>query len=134
MSLYRKFKTDEKVETAGVWLDYGEGTEILVRRAGGSNKAYLQASERFRRKHRRQVELDILSVDAMRKHAIEIYASTIIADWKGVTDEDGNELPFTEENVRKVLTDLPDLLEDIIQSASNSALFRAEIDEADAKN
>ncbi len=133
-SIYRKFKTDSTVETEGVVLDYGDGVRIRVARAGGANKAYLKAIERLSRKYRRQIQLDVLDEETARRLLREIYAETVVLGWEGVTDEAGEPMPFTRENCVKLLTDLPDLFADVQAQAANAALFKAEIDEADAKN
>lgn len=134
MSLYKKFKTDSACESEGVWLDYGEGTRIRIARAGGSNKRFLKSAEKFRRRFKRQLDLDLLSNDVASREAVKIYADSVVLDWEGVTDEDDNELDCTRENVTKVLTDLPDLFIDLQQMALNASLFREEIDAEAAGN
>ena len=64
----------------------------------------------------------------------ELYADTLIIGWSGVTDEAGNPLPFNRDNVVKLLTDLPELANDIQAQAVLVSNFRAEEREADAKN
>lgn len=134
MSLYKLFKTSEKHETEGIWLDYGEGMRIRIARAGGSNKAFLKASEKLQRKYRRQSQLDLLSEEMSRRIFKEIYAETIVLAWENVKDESGNPMECNRQNIIKLFTDLHDLFMDVRAQAENLALWREELDEADAKN
>lgn len=135
MSLYKTYKTDPKIEEDGRWLDYfGEGIEIKIARAGGANKKYMRCAEKFRRKFKRQIELDRMSDDVALKEGIEVYADSVILDWKGVKDENEELLPFNRENVIKVMNDLPDLFFDLQAAAVDGKLFSADIDEQDVKN
>lgn len=134
MSIYKKFQTNSKHETEGVILDYGDGTKIRIARAGGANKDYVTALEKLTRKHRRQIQLDVLPSDVSIRLVHELYADTVVLGWEGVTDPEGNPIEFSRENCLKLFQDLPDLFKDILAEANNLALFRAEILEADSKN
>lgn len=140
MSLYKQFKTDENVEKEGVILDYGEHAKFRIARAGGGNKNFLRAAERFRRKYKRQLGLDILKEEVAVKEAIDIYAKTVVLpqDWDvhWPDPETGEEKPlhYSVENVKMMFTALPELFRDVQAQAMNSELFREYIDEEDAKN
>jgi hypothetical protein len=131
MSLYKKFATDENAEAGeGIVLDYGDGVKIRIHRAGGGNKAFARILEAKTKPYRRQIDNGTIDQDVMRRLMAEIYAKSVIIGWEGVTDEDDHPLAFTEENVVKVLLDLPDLFRDIQEAASNAALFRADANAA----
>ena len=132
--LYKKFKTDPKIEEKGVWIDYGDGVKVKIARAGGANAAFKKAVERHARKYRHQLRTGLMPADKADAVLREVFADTVILDWEGVTDEDGNVLEFTRENVVKVLEDLPDFFQDLQEQASNIELFKAEVLEKDLKN
>lgn len=134
MGLYDKFSTDADAEKDGIWLDYGDGERIKIRRAGGKNLAYKRAIERLSRDKKFQLQTDSLSDDESRELMIEVYAKSVILDWKGIKGEDGKDMPFNVENAKKLLTDLPDLFVSIMEQAKNIEWFRKKVDEADAKN
>jgi hypothetical protein len=139
MSLSKQFKTDRSAETDGVVLDYGDGVWIRIARAGGANKKYLRALERLGRKYRRQIQLETLPEEVARKLFRETYAETVVLGWGGITQEDigseGDEpVEFTKANCVALFENLPDLFLDVQSQAQNMALFRAELDEDDAKN
>jgi hypothetical protein len=133
--LYSKFQTDTDVEQKGVILDYGDGNgRIRIRRAGGANHAFIKALEKVSRSHRAQIQHNLMSPDESLHIMVEVYASTVVLGWEGVTGEDGKPLPFSKENCMKLFKDLPDLFRDVQEQAQNVSLFRANLSEADAKN
>lgn len=133
-SIYKKFKTNEKLENEGVTVDYGDAGKFRIARAGGSNKAHSKALEAVNRKYRNQFRLEIVEEDESRKILAEVYANTVILGWEDVYDEDGKAIPFTPANCIKLLLDLPDLFADIREMASTAALFREHLAEHDSKN
>ena len=58
----------------------------------------------------------------------------MVLGWKGVTDRDGNELPFTKDNVVTLLTDLPDLFNELRNEATRQSNFRVTEIEEDLGN
>ena len=137
--LYSAFKTNDGLETQGVWVDYATGGEkparFRIARAGGSNRKYGRILDAKTKPVRRLMEIGALDdVVSDRLHA-EVYAESVILGWEDVTDEQGADLPFTKENCVKLLLDLPDLFRDLRSMATSLALFRAEVDrEEDRKN
>jgi hypothetical protein len=139
MSLRKKFKTDRKSENEGIWLDYGDGQQILVARASRSNKRFQAAGQKFFRKYRQQFKHGLIPDEIQEKIAYETYAKTIVLDWKGVRAEDigekgKKEVPFTFENCVRLFQNLPDLFDDLQAQAQNAQLFLEEVREEDAKN
>jgi hypothetical protein len=139
MSLYKQFETDTSIEREGLWLEYGsnsknEPIQIKIARAGGSNNTYLKLLEARFKPYKRLIQNESLERPILEKVVREVYAETILLDWKGVEDREGNSLPFSKDNALKLLNDLPDLYADILEQSTKSALFRKTIQEADAKN
>lgn len=135
--LYGMYATDPKAETDGIKMQFGEGTFITLARAGGSNKAYQKAAERFARPHRQAIERGIIDPKVADGILHETYAEAVVLGWEGVLDPKtvrkdpdtgeitGDELPFTRENVIYLFRALPELFEDVKDKASNAANFRA---------
>lgn len=139
MSLYKTFKTDENIERTGVVLEYGlnskgQPIQIRIARAGGNNARYNKTLEVKTKPYRRQIQNETLDDVIGRRVFREVYAEAVILGWDGVEDAEGNPMPFTKDNCIKLLTDLPDLFDDIREQAQKAALFRAEILENDAGN
>lgn len=134
MSLYQKFATDPNLETgAGVTLDYGD-VKITIHRAGNMNRAYQKALTDKIKPYARMLLAGNLDADKSNQLMAEVYADTIIKGWEGVTDAKGKTLPFTRENVIKLLTDLPDFFVKLQAEADDITNFRKAEIEADAKN
>lgn len=131
---YDTFKADENLEKEGIELDYGDAGLFLIARAGGSNKDFARMMEKVFRPYRRQMDAGTMDEKVADKLLAEVFAKTVILDWKGVTDKNGKNLPFNEANATKLLTDLPDLFVDLREQAMKVANFRALEVEADLKN
>lgn len=125
-SLYSRFATDKKVEAeSGIVLDYGDAGSIRIHRAGGANQRFKNYTTATLKPYTRQINTGTMDEDTSRKLTAQIYAKTVIVGWEGVCGPDGETLEFTEENVIKVLLDLPELFEDIQRAAQDASLFRA---------
>ena len=133
-SIYDKFNTDKKLEQEGVVLDYGDGMEIRIARAGGSNVKFEKALQAKSRKFGLQVKHDLLDPDQMREIMREVLAETVVLGWSGMTDREGNPLPFSKDNCIQVFKDLPDLFDDVLEQSRKAALFKVTVLEAEAGN
>jgi hypothetical protein len=149
MNLYQKFSTNKDAETAGVWVDYGDGVELKLRRAGGRNLKYRDAHEARTTRNKRRIDMGSMSEDEARDLMANVYADAIVVDWRtrtgkdedgnpiyaqAVTGSDGSEVPFSRDNVFKVLSDLPEFFKAVRVDAESVDLFRDDPREADAKN
>lgn len=134
MSLYDHYGTDGNQERSGASVEL-YGTVFKLARAGGQNKAYAKSLNVKTRSYRRGNKLatrlsDEKSLEIMR----EVYAEAIVLGWDKVVDRDGNEMPYSRENCIKLLTDLPDLFDDIRAAAEERATFQHEVMEEEAGN
>lgn len=139
MSLYKLFKTDENLETDGIWLEYGQNEKgepirIKIARAGGHNSAFSKALEKATRPYRKAIQTGMLDNKTADKLYKEVFADTVVLDWINVEGPDGKPMEFKRENVLKLFEDLPDLFADLREQANNVALFRDEVREADLGN
>lgn len=139
MSLYKQFKTEEKFEQDGIFVEYGTGANgkpitFRVARAGGSNQKYLKLLETRTKPYRRQIQNDTLDNKLAERIFLEVFVDSVLIGWENVEDAAGAPLPFNRDNAIKLFTDLPELYNDLREQAAKSASFRAETKEADAKN
>lgn len=137
--LYKQFAMDKSLEKDGVDVQYGkndDGSEIVFRiaRAGGANTQFAKVSEHKLKPHMRQIQTKTADKDVLDGVMKEIYAETVILGWRGVQDREGNELPFTRDNVLRVLNELPELWKDVQRMADEVALYREQIREANSGN
>jgi len=133
-SIFSSFKNDTTREQGGVTMDLGDLGQIQVARAGGANVSYEKALLAASKPHRRAFQAGVIDEKVAKKIMVDVYADTIILGWSGLKDENGADFPFSKDNARKLLTDLPDLFAQIRAVAEDQTLFRQEILEQDAKN
>jgi len=132
-NLKKMFSTDKNIEKEGVILDYGD-FKVKIARAGGANKSYQKLFERLTKPHRRAIETETINEKLLGKIMHEVYAKTVVLDWEGVTDDNGDELPFTSETCIEMFQEMPDFYVDIFNQSNKIALFKQEVKETDEKN
>jgi hypothetical protein len=138
-SFGKMFATSKHTEVEGIWINYGtndlgEPLEIRVARAGGANKAFASRHEVLTKPYRRLIQADQMDKTVMEGIMRQLYAETVVKDWRGVITEDGDAIPFSTEAVIEQFEQYPDLFSDIVDNSMKIALYREEIREADAKN
>lgn len=146
--MYKSFKTDKGLEQAGVYLDYGK-FRVKVARAGGSNKAFQRMLEAKLRPFQRAIKTETIDPELAEKIMLEVYAKTIVLSWETkVKDEatgvekweplmqtvSGEMVKPSADELVKLFKALPDLFADIQDQAGKAAVFREEINEANAGN
>lgn len=128
------FSTNKDVEKEGIWLTYGEGLEVRIARAGGSNKTFAARYDVLTKPYRRLIQMEVQDKEVMEGLMRRLYAETVVKDWKGVTDENGNEVSFSVEACVEQFEKYPDLFADVVDNSTKIANYRDEVREADAKN
>lgn len=133
MGMYDTFQTDPDMESKGVIVDYGD-FRVRLTHAGQGNVRYVKYAEKMMKPVRRAMESGALGNERSLSIMSEIYAKTIIVDWQvrdgidkwktGIEGQNGEILPFNEENVLLTLKALPNLFLDLQQQASSMANFR----------
>lgn len=123
-SPYAMYSSDKNLEAKGIWLDFG-AFRIRVARAGGSNQKFKIALEQKLRPHQLQIKAGTMDNDLALRLLAEAYAEAIVLDWENVTDAAGKPMAFTEENVVKLFTDLPELFNEVQEQAGKLSNFRA---------
>lgn len=143
MSLKKVFKTDSIKEKSGVWIPIpqGEGSEdceFLISLMGPGNKKYVAAMQANQKKYKHS--LKSMSDERQRELMIDVFIDTVLLDWKNVEEYRSEkllngpcEMPFSKENAKFLLTDLPQVLEILSREASEFSNFVEEQTEEDAK-
>ena len=137
--LYAAFETDKKVEQEGLVLDFGNNSkglpmQLRIRRAGGSNTQFAKVLEFKMRPVKRQADAGMLPPERQEAILREVYAESVVLDMVNFEDREGNDISFSQANVIKVFSDLPDLFRDVVEQSQKSALFRQEVRESEAGN
>lgn len=142
MGMYDVFATDEELETAGVWLDYGD-FRIRIASAGQGNKKYIRYAEKALKPIRRAMQAGAVSNERSMAIMADVYAKTIILGWEtkvddvfksGIEASDGKLIPFGPEEVKNTFVALPNLFLDVQEQANSISNFRKLDQEADSGN
>lgn len=140
---YAKYHIDPEVKKQGVvYVD--EDLRITVTYAGTENSRYEKMLKLKLKPYETQIRNDSLPDSEFQKILSEVYAETVVLDWKvknddgefvtGIYSETGEILEFNKDNVRMAFGLSQRLFEDIIKVATNFNLFRQGIKEDDLKN
>lgn len=140
VSVFDAFGTNTDEERDGVWRDFygSNGVHVRVRiaRMGGSNVAFRKTLERLSKPYRKG-SLDgtpNIPPEVDTKLFNRAMAETIVKDWQGVYDGEGNDLACSVENVELVLNKASILAEFVAQEARNLDNFAVKVNEEIEKN
>lgn len=131
-SLFSRFAMDDKKEEQGVWVDFGDGIKVKVRRF--KSKASQDARKELEKPLTAEIRRGPLEEKVQEDLLIKQMAKAIIVDWKGVTDEDGEELDCDFESKYYILKQLPEFRDEIAAIALDRDAYKAGLDEEGEKN
>ena len=139
MSLFEQFETDNAKEIEGVPVKYAPNADgtiptFYLSRMGKANKKYSKALDKATKPYARQMQLGTLAEETAEDLFRGVFVKTVLKGWENVRGKDGLELEFTPENAADLFKKLPDLYDDLQEKARSAALFREEVNEADAGN
>lgn len=140
MAFSKNFKTDLTLEEKGVWLqigvdvDTGVAQEILVRYS--ANKDAQRMITRLREPHKKQFRKGNIPDDINETILTQVVAKHILIGWRGLLDDDGKEIEFTEEKALEILSDpaYKEFKADVGFASSQLESFRAEEVKEGSKN
>jgi hypothetical protein len=123
-----KYKNDEKAVTEGKWFDLGDGVEVKVVRIDNAD------SRKMRMNLERPYRGRDIPVSRLEDILSTVVARAVLKDWKGVTDENGNELMFSSEEALRQFRRYPDFRDDVAVAAADREQFRVDTLEEDSGN
>lgn len=127
-----EFQSDTKREKEGVWHSLDETTRIKVARMG--NPRFTRAFRRIIGPYEVQIDTGRLDPDKAETLWAEVFAESILVDWEGFTDDEGNPIPYSKAEAQKALTAMRNL-RDLVRSLSEKAeVFRAAQLDEDAEH
>jgi hypothetical protein len=141
-----KIRAEGKRAIEGAWVNgqiHGLGDELQLKVRGRWNPEFralhakLQAQVPNSRKTRTEFGMEITPAEGDRI-ITECLIETVLVDWKGLTltDDDPEQLPFSKEKARELLTDpeLAPFRDGVLIASGHVAKEGKEVFEADAKN
>ncbi len=116
-------KTDRDLELNGIWLDFGGGSQIKVRRAGGANRAFAAQLAKRMRPHKRKLDAGTLDDSVAEKIMHELYFDEVLVEWTGnwPMPPDGDEvgmLEFNKYNVCWLFETYPDEIYAVVREGA----------------
>lgn len=123
---FSRYSTDKNAEEDGVWVDYGDGLKIKIRRLNCAK------SKEIRRKLEKPYVKQFRGAD-MPESIQEMLlnqqlAKAIVVDWEGVPNPESPEkaLECSEANVLMMIQKFPDFRDDILTASMERATFQRE--------
>jgi len=130
--LHARFKTVETKEEEGVWTQFGDGIEVKIRRF--KSRAVQDYQKKLNRPYADMVRRGPLPAHIAEDLMEKLIAHAVISDWRGVTNEDGTELPPTDENKLAIIKELPEFRDEILGVSFERDGFKQALDEDAEKN
>lgn len=97
------FTTDENLSENGVWIPMGQnakGEDVVCLIAEAGNRKH----EACQRRYAKQLENTRRNPERHRAILCKVVAESILLDWKGAIDEEGNPIESTLKNRIRMLT------------------------------
>lgn len=126
-TLHDQYDTDERLETDGVWNQMGKELRIKIARA--RNPEYVKMFNRRARPHQHAMRNNTLSEDVAEQLMLDVEARTILVDWDGLKDADGNAVPYSPEMARDLLHAMPEFRRHVLELAEEIGNYQRKADE-----
>ena len=127
-------KVDSALIEAGAWIpEISECPGLKLKVRGQGNKDWRKLQTKLLDAVPRKKRVNRLDYDEGERITNRLLLDTCLLDWDGLTDDDGNPLPYSREMAEKLLTD-PDYrkFRDAVLSASGRVGDDTEEDIKDA--
>lgn len=128
------FRTDPDKSRRGTPIELEGGVRVFIARA--RIRLWRARVRELLEPHRKELRAGTLPLDVLTRIEGEAAADTLIRGWEGLTDDDGDVVPYSPEKARELMTDpryerFQDL---IIGEAEHLENFRAEVGEQSLGN
>lgn len=128
-----QYKTDKKLELAGVWLPVDDKTQLLIARAGNQN--YINALKKIIDDNGLKFAASAgkISHETMLGFVKKAVSQTILLGWKGLTKA-GKPVEYSAESALQMFIDFPDFFNEVLRLADNIENFQSKAEEEIIKN
>lgn len=137
-NLYGTFGSESTLEMGGVLIPFelegGGEVRFKIRRAGARNTEWRKVYNEVMKPHEEAINLDKLSEEENKLLLAEVYSRSVVIDWEGIKDAEGEDVPFSVQSCKELLEFYPDLLANLMTEAHLRSNFRHEEMETTAKN
>jgi len=128
----KEYGTDLEKEVSGVWFSLSsiEGARVKMAKAG--NPKYEKLLRKLYKPHSRTLRKGKdLAKSVQDEISTTLLVETLLLDWEGFPDENGNDVPFSKGEARAMLNDpeLKEFKEELQGFSEESAEYSLELDE-----
>lgn len=122
-SVYDLFGSSEDAAEGGKWFDFGSTIKVKIRRF--KSKKSRKVRENLEAPYKRVSKFgSALPDDVQEEISTRHIAEGIVADWKGITDKEGNTIPYSKEAATKLFTELPEFRDAVAEISLGLDNFR----------
>jgi hypothetical protein len=128
MNLYDIFDEQKLDQSETFTLEIEDGdvkVSFELARAGAENKKFGTKLNALMKPYKYAMQKGTMKDEQAERILCQALADTVIVDWEGVTDREGNPLEYSAEAAAKLLLELPSLRQLIQDEASDVANFIA---------
>lgn len=137
-TIWDLFETDPEKERNGVWIDFGNpettGFKLLIARAGSHNERFNTRLRKLQEPYSRQIRNDTLDDETGRELLRKAYSDTVLLGWEKVVDKDGKEIPYNPTNALRLMREIPDFFDFVMNASTSMSHFRKDQIEENVKN
>ena len=127
------FSSNADAEENGVWIDVTQTIKMKIR--AYSAKAVSDLREQLTKPFQTMLRAGVKIPDEQDKEiGRKVIAGAVIADWKGITDAEGVEVPYSSSEALATLTRLPKMLNFVIGISTDAQFYKDALQEDGAKN
>lgn len=121
------YKTNEDLEKNGVNMALNKDVSFRVRRFNSSNPRVKAAMATYYKPYARLIEMGTMPPEKAEELNIRLFIDVCLVSWEGLTDENGEPIPFSKEKAFDVLKSLPDVFATLWKNANDFANFKEEL-------
>ena len=122
-------KFDTNKQESGVWMEYG-GSDFLVAYTG---TRFTKTLNRLRKPYEKQIQRNTIDPETLSGLYQTAIAETVLLDWKGVFDMEGNEVPYSVEMAKEALSGDPEFMSWVTEVSTEIGNYEKEAKEARTK-
>ena len=127
-SLKKRFAVDLEAANDGIWFDIGDGVELKIARSNNKNFKKLAWEKVQKEKIKRVSKNGVFTAEEEDEVLADLVAETVLLDWKGIADDNGEPFEYSKERAKEMLLDpeMVEFAELIDRLASSEENFRKE--------
>lgn len=129
-NLSKAFGTNKELELEGKWFEIAEDISFRMRRTGGANShRFNELRALYFKPYARQIKTDSLNNKTYDSLFVQVFVDACMVDWKGLLDEDDNQIPYSKEVAIKLFTEHSDLFDTVVELTGSMDEFKEGLEE-----